>query len=125
MKSVLGVHLCYQENNKRYLNTIHVLQAGGRKMLQKCALSWDASTHTPSYKKKKDKEKNNTTMRKSLSIREVCVAVSPSMSHENTSSKIWKYVVRTFRNILGFFFLLFKAKQSSTLALCRSFFLLS
>lgn len=36
-----------------------------------------------------------------------------------------KYVIRTFRNILVFFFLLFKAKQSSTHALCLSFFLLS
>lgn len=61
MKSVLGVYLCflkYQEDNKGYLNTIHVvLHGGGRKMYGNVPfLGMHQLTHLPG-KDKRAKEK--------------------------------------------------------------------
>lgn len=88
---MLGVYLRffkYLEDNKRYLNTIHVVpKGGGRKMyINMPFLGMYHLTHLPGKDKRAKKKK--TAMRKKTSTTEVCVAVSPSTSYENTFSKI-------------------------------------
>lgn len=69
MRSALGVYLRflkYQEDSKRYLNTIHVvLHGGGTKMYRNVPfLGMHQLTHLPGKDKTAKKKKKQTAMRK-------------------------------------------------------------
>lgn len=93
MRSVLGVYLSflkYQEDSKRYLNTIHVvLHGGGMKTYRNVPfLGMHQLIHLPGKDKRaKKKPKTIHEKKKPPSTTEACVAVSPSRSYENTFSK--------------------------------------
>ena len=125
MKSVFGVYWCflkYREDSKRYLNSLHVVvHGGGRKMyINVPFLGMHQFTHLPGKDKRAKEKKNQPCDKKTINNRSLCCCV--------TFHVIWKYFFQNLRAFHKssqkhyFFLCLFKAKQSSTLAVCLSFF---